>query len=544
MALLLGMAMLPAGAIAIQVGLNAVSVRQAAYEETLNQRALQAATAELGMVDEVRELIRVLSTSPALSNLEARACRTWLDGVMREYTYVLSISITSEQGRVICSVPELRPGTVLNSTDFRQRAQARDDLTMGYVYGQLTRQPVVGALGPLRDERGRRTGFVGVAISPETLRDVLERDQHLEAARTGIVDSTGRVIVETAPRDGSKAPPLPSSLQLRGHLNDAPSYVQLPGGSAVAVPLHAPDLYAVTSWAPDQPAWRRWSEIAFTIAAPLLIWLLAVAAGWFAIEIYVARPLSALETMARRYARGEEVGETPDLVSAPIEIRSLRRTLAAMAKTLRGREARLVEALGEERALLREVHHRVKNNLQMVASLLNIQARSARDDSEAWGLARAHDRVQLLALVHQRIYASGAVREIMLDDIAAEITRQLLQSRSAQARSVTLHLHLAEAKTDADRAVPMAFLIGEAFSNALDAVAEAETATLNVFLAQDESGAVRFVIDGETQGAAVDPTMGSRLIDAFARQLGAQIGRVADRPFMIWAYVPPARTQE
>ena len=64
-----------------------------------------------------------------------------------------------------------------------------------------------------------------------------------------------------------------------------------------------------------------------------------------------------------------------ELTGAPDEIRSLRRTLAAMAKTLRGREQRLVAALAEERALLREVHHRVKNNLQMVASLLNIQAR-------------------------------------------------------------------------------------------------------------------------------------------------------------------------
>ena len=76
----------------------------------------------------------------------------------------------------------------------------------------------------------------------------------------------------------------------------------------------------------------------------------------------------------------------------------------------------------------------MKNNLQMVASLLNIQARAARDETEAWGLARAHDRVQLLALVHQRIYASGEVRELRVDDLAAEIARQLVQSRGAQAQ--------------------------------------------------------------------------------------------------------------
>src|SRR5690606_23972896 len=126
----------------------------------------------------------------------------------------------------------------------------------------------------------------------------------------------------------------------------------------------------------------------------------------------------------------------------------------------------------EERALLREVHHRVKNNLQMVASLLNIQARNARDESEAWGLARAHDRVQLLALVHQRIYASGEVRKLRVDDLAAEIARQLIQSRGPQTQDVNLALHLDPARADVDRAVPLAFLIGEGVSAALDSLGD------------------------------------------------------------------------
>src|SRR5690606_39439827 len=109
-------------------------------------------------------------------------------------------------------------------------------------------------------------------------------------------------------------------------------------------------------------------------------------------------------------------------------------------------ELRLVEALAEERALLREVHHRVKNNLQMVASLLNIQSRAASDESESWGLARAHDRVQLLAVVHQRIYSSGELRDVRVDDIAAEVARQLLQSRGD-----VVHAHIAQFARGIDR---------------------------------------------------------------------------------------------
>jgi two-component sensor histidine kinase len=227
------------------------------------------------------------------------------------------------------------------------------------------------------------------------------------------------------------------------------------------------------------------------------------------------------------------------MASAPDEIRALRRTLAAMAKTLRGREQRLVETLGEERALLREVHHRVKNNLQMVASLLNIQARAAADESEARGLARAHDRVQLMALVHQRIYASGEVRLLRLDELAAEIARQLLQSRGAAAKDINLKLDLGEARVDVDRAVPATFLIGEAMSNALDALADA-TAELTLALREDETGEIRISLEGE--GGAQTTSPSARLIDAFARQLGAAIGRDPQRPYAIWVRLPPMTT--
>jgi two-component sensor histidine kinase len=337
---------------------------------------------------------------------------------------------------------------------------------------------------------------------------------------------------------GANVPALPPASEIADQLGAESSFLKLQGGDAVIVPLYPPDIYAVMSWAPDQPIWQRAGGVIFSIAAPLLIWLLAIGAGWFAIEVFVARPLSSLEAAARGFARGEDVADPPALLSAPVEIRSLRRTLAAMAKTLRGRELRLVEALAEERALLREVHHRVKNNLQMVASLLNIQARSALDESEGWGLARAHDRVQLLALVHQRIYASGELRQLRLDDLAAEIARQLLQSRGALVKDINLALDLGSARAGADRAVPLAFLIGEAISAALDALADIGPVELRLMLVQDESGETRFAIDA-TAAASGQPGPGARLIDAFARQLGAAIGRDADRPYMLWACVPP-----
>lgn len=541
-ALLLGLAMLPAGAIAMQVGFNAAAARQSAYEEGLSRRALESIATERRTIDELREMLRVLATTPALQQIAAGDCRDWLSEISTRYPYIASISISNDDGVLLCSVPAAQNNMRLPDSDVRRRARARDAFTMGYTeHGVLSGVPVLGALEPVRNG-DRRIGFVGASIPTTELAALLERSRvsnsALRNARAAIVDGRGRVIAESTPGEG--APPLPAADLIVRRFGGEPAFLEVPGGDAVVVPLYAPDLYAVMSWAPDQPLWSRIGAVVFSVAAPLLIWLLAIGAGWFAVEVFVARPLSSLEAAARGFARGEDVSDPPALLSAPAEIRSLRRTLAAMAKTLRGREQRLVEALAEERALLREVHHRVKNNLQMVASLLNIQARAARDESEAWGLARAHDRVQLLAVAHQRIYSSGELRLVRIDDLAAEVARQLLQSRGAAAKEINLAMDLSSARAGVDRAVPLSFLIGEGISFALDALSDSGPVTLSLMLHQDEDGTTRFAIDADIDATrARTVSSGARLIDAFARQLGATIGRDPARPYMLWAVVPP-----
>jgi two-component sensor histidine kinase len=488
-------------------------------------------------------MLRVLAAAPALQQIARGDCREWLGSVVDRYAYLDALAVTTNTNTVLCSVPTTSEHFRAPDTRVRQRARERDALTMGLVErSTLTHRRVLAALEPIRDDNGRRIGFVGAAIDVAYLNELLRRGHAEDGARAAIVDSEGRVIADSAMGAEADAPPLPSAVQIRRNLTARPSFISMKDAEAVVAPLSAPDLYAVMAWSPESPTWRVWGALAISVAAPLLIWMFAIAAGWLAIEVYVTRPLSELEGAARSYARGEEVTDSPALARAPSEIRSLRRTMAAMAKTLRGREQRLVEALAEERALLREVHHRVKNNLQMVASLLNIQARGARDESEAWGLARAHDRVQLLALVHQRIYASGEVRELRLDELTTEMTRQMLQSRNLQATRVTYDF--TEVRVQADRAVPLAFLIGEGISAALDALREAHDFTLKLHLYQDEDGEVRFVVEASGEGPLPNgPPINARLVEAFARQLGGSIGRSKDRPLDLWVRVPPETEQ-
>jgi two-component sensor histidine kinase len=186
------------------------------------------------------------------------------------------------------------------------------------------------------------------------------------------------------------------------------------------------------------------------------------------------------------------------------------------------------------------VHHRVKNNLQMVASILSIQARSSEDEAEARGLARAKDRVQMLALAHARIYASGEVRDIALDQLAGDVARGLIAGRGAAASHLRLEMTLDSVRTDVDRAVAFAFMIGESISNAIDHVLAMRGATISMSLIVQDDGSLAFEVGSDQlpDGGEAAPAA-QRLIDAFASQLNARVVREPGNPVFTRIIVPP-----
>jgi two-component sensor histidine kinase len=116
----------------------------------------------------------------------------------------------------------------------------------------------------------------------------------------------------------------------------------------------------------------------------------------------------------------------------------------------------------------------------------------------------------------------------------------MLQSRGGQVKDVNLTMDVGPARAGIDRAVPLVFLIGEGVSAALDALSDIGPVELRLSLRQEESGETRFSIDSDIDAErARAPGPGARLIDAFARQLGATTGRDTARPYMLWAIVPP-----
>jgi len=376
---------------------------------------------------------------------------------------------------------------------------ANNDRSDPLLFSGVTR-PVTPMLLRIIGATGNRTGFAAIAGS----------DGELRLAVGDLLDRKREADLETMLQDN------PEAID-RDAFPIGPYW-------AVASRVSPEGLMVIRGWRPAPLTARDILSVSWALAAPLSVWALAIVLTWFAIEVYVTRPLSIVEKIARAYARGVDADAAEQLLrNAPIEIKSLRRTLAALTKTLRTREARIAEALDEERALLLEVNHRVKNNLQMIASILSIQARSSLQPDEARGLLRARERVQLLAIAYTKIYESGEVRDIALDEIAGSVARTLLAERPVLSQKVNLHMNTQPIRGSVDRAVPFAFVVGECVSILLDRVPQNQISDIQLSISLSAMKNVQLSASSP-QVSTIDHSSGDmRLLNAFATQLRGEL---------------------
>lgn len=515
--------------------MTAEAERRAAVQQSIGADEIAAMSDVRDEIIRMREVARSLAANAELFADNRRRCQATMERIGQQNEQLAVLSVLNRNGAVVCA-DERR---VLGQDIADESLLAASAVQLEAIIGFDQRTSSFVAVAPA--QLGARGAELYVGVTRPAAPLLALRHSELPMTANLVVDGAGRILFAQGFAAESR-----EARDLRRLLSEARpsalSSVQRVGDTwFVATELEPESLYIVHGWQPPPPTFLGGLRGGWTLLAPVLLWLAAVGAAWYAIELFVARPLFVVERLARAYARGEENELDEEMLrTAPLEMRNLRRTLAAMAKTLRGREARITEALQEERVLLREVHHRVKNNLQMVASILSIQARSAEDEAEARGLARAKDRVQMLGLAHARIYASGEVRDIGLDQLAGDVARQLIAGRGAAASHVRLDMTLDPIRTDVDRAVAFAFMIGESISNVIDQALGRREATIKMSLVLQDDGSIVFEVTAEPRAAEGHTAPAAqRLVDAFASQLGAHVVRAPDDPMFTRIIVPP-----
>lgn len=192
--------------------------------------------------------------------------------------------------------------------------------------------------------------------------------------------------------------------------------------------------------------------------------------------------------------------------------------------------ADLTASLREREVLLQEIHHRVKNNLQVITSLINLQMRKLEQGENREALLECQGRIQAIALIHEKLYQSTDYSRIPFAEYAKSLASSVFRVGQTSSGQVELAFALEEVPLAVDRAIPCGLILNELLTNALKhAFVGGRSGTIRVELARQGADGIRLVVADDGRGlppgfdVGKSPTLGLQLVATLAAQLDGKV---------------------
>lgn len=192
---------------------------------------------------------------------------------------------------------------------------------------------------------------------------------------------------------------------------------------------------------------------------------------------------------------------------------------------------RMIEAsLTEKETLLKEIHHRVKNNLQIISSLLNLQANRTDDEQLKRIMGEARNRISSMALIHQKIYQSGNLSSVDFQAYIEQMAQSIEANFNNEKKRITHHINTNGIVLDIDTSIPLGLIINELLTNSYKyAFANRDSGTITISLREKDTEDLELHVsdDGAGLPAGFDPStlnsLGLKLVKGLASQLKGTI---------------------
>jgi two-component sensor histidine kinase/tetratricopeptide (TPR) repeat protein len=188
--------------------------------------------------------------------------------------------------------------------------------------------------------------------------------------------------------------------------------------------------------------------------------------------------------------------------------------------------AKLSAALAEREILLKEIHHRVKNNLQVISSLLNLQSKNVKDKSVQEAVLEGRNRVKSMSIIHEHLYQKNNLTGIAMNVYIHELYQGLFRAYGKDEEDIELHANIDPIVLDVDTAIPLGLIVNELLTNSLKyAFPENSTGTIRIHLKRENSALRLHVADtgiGKNVASA-SAGFGMELITILAEKLKAKI---------------------
>ncbi len=254
------------------------------------------------------------------------------------------------------------------------------------------------------------------------------------------------------------------------------------------------------------------------ITGLIIAWLLTFIAISIAVDFFIIRHLRPIRQAASDISEGNLDARVAALKNPPTVILDLKNQIDSMAESLSRQKAQLLDNLDEQERLLKDIHHRVKNNLQVITSLLNLQERRYKSEDKLEIILEIRNRIHALTAAHGDIYEIGSTQTMDVRQLIVELFGGLKYSLNLSRRNIDVKTDIVSKDISRDLATMLGLYIVECMTYAVGYSGhEGERVHLTIE-AKDETMTVKVRIDrdfnpDENQAISI------KLMRGFSRQL-------------------------
>ncbi|WP_300063430.1 sensor histidine kinase [uncultured Roseobacter sp.] len=531
----LSLALLPFGLIAVVQTREIAQQAEANAELSLLGLTELASGSERSFIQEAFGAGEALSSVVRLFGEDQAACASFMRTYQQTSGIYDVVGFIPADGVMTCS----SAGGAYDFrayTDFESALETRERAVIVNRTGPISVQSVLAMLQPV-EVAETFAGFMLLSVPISVMRERPDPPSEMLPSDLVIFNGLGEVLTTDRARLVTEAD-LPQNRSLKTLVGERTAVfedVNMEGADRVysVVPIVPNVVYAMSIWQREAVLASTGQTGRLSIFLPVVMWLASLIVAFWAINRLAIRYIRKLGRQMRLFAYNRSMPRTALGPEVPREFVQIQTAFMGMAESIIQDEASLEDSLREKNILLKEVHHRVKNNLQLISSIMNMQIRRAPTEDAQRVLRRLQERILSLATVHKNLYQSDGLERVNAGELVEEIVGQLLVVGLPPGSAVQVEQSYNTVHLDTDDAAPLTLLVSEAVTNAMKYIGHAtpaRPATLKIVLRQQDPETAAFVISN-TVGE--DPTaegtgLGTQLINAFARQLNAEVTTAAE----------------
>lgn len=514
-------ALFPIAIASVVQGIDRARSDEAQVHDQLVQTTRAASGAEENLLGSAEQILLALANLPDVRDAGSD-CNRDLAASLRGLSFFTNISRIDSNGKVMCSALPSALGREASEPLFDRVKRSRNFVVSGQIYSPVIHRNVIAGMLPLRDARGHFYGALAIAIDVRWLDFMIHASQLPRDSVVALVDRDHHIIASDNPAIAkaifSSTNALSSNSEDLRSARDAGgrtwsySTAALVGDSVfVGFAMREASLFGAT-----------YIHVGTDFILPFLMIALTWLAIWVVTEQQVTRWIDYLRRISVAYRTGHYTIR-PQLDGAPSEFKALGGALSEMADSIQERDKSLRDAVKQKTFLIKEIHHRVKNNLQIVMSLLSLQAQRLTDPAAQDALKQARARINALALVHRILYEIEEQNIVDIKLLLENLVEQTHEGFGGDRHDVRVVHSIIPCAASGDVAVPVALFAVEALTNVFKHAFAECGGTICVTLKKIDGGRLCLAVEDDGKGFSyeeTDASVGARLIKTFGQQVG------------------------